>query len=61
MHMDKNLAATCTKLIKWERSCQISYQLLDLFHLTNTKFVFLQMWERKREEYIFPFSTVFLS
>ena len=41
--MGKNLAAACSKLIKWVRSYQISYLLLDLCYSRNTKFVFYQV------------------
>ena len=41
--MGKNLAVACPKLIKWIRSYQISYLLLDLYHLRNTKLVFFQV------------------
>ena len=43
MQMGKNLAATCSKKIKWVRSYQISYLLLDLCHLANTKVFFFQV------------------
>ena len=42
MQMGKNSAATCSKLIKWVRSYQISYLLPHLCHLTNTKLIFFQ-------------------
>ena len=45
--MGKNLAAACSKLIKWVRSYQISYLILNLYHLRNTKFVFFQVSQLK--------------
>ena len=38
--MGKNLVATWSMLIKGVRSCQVYYQLLDLYHLKNIKLVF---------------------
>ena len=41
--MGKNLAAACSKLIKWVRSYQISNLLFDLYHLRYTKLAFFQV------------------
>ena len=41
--MGKDLAAACSKFIKWVRSYQISNLLLDLYHVRNTKLVFFQV------------------
>ena len=43
MQMGKTLAATCSKLVKWARSYQISYLFLDLCHLTSTEHVFFHV------------------
>ena len=43
IQMSKNLAATGSKSIKWKKSNQISYLLLNLCHLTKIELVFFQV------------------
>ena len=42
MQMGKNSGATCSKLIKWVKSYQVSHLLLDLRYMTRTKLFFFQ-------------------